>query len=94
MRRTVGLEALRAHLELTGRRPVETGASRWLGEAEAIATDLAAAPPVDSSVAVERLETIQELLDEVESTEDRVADAHVGFASRVARRLLATYRQT
>lgn len=92
MSQTVGLVALHAHLEVTGRRPVETAASRWLGEAEAIAADLAATTPVESSVAVDRLGTIVELLGEVDGIEDPVADAHLSFASRVADRLLQEHR--
>jgi len=36
------LRALHDHLAATAERPVETDASRWLGEAEAVAADVAA----------------------------------------------------
>jgi hypothetical protein len=77
------LTALAEHLTATAERPVETTASRWLGEAEAVATDLAEGP-VDREVAAERLGHVRRLLSEVEATGDETADEHVAEARAIA----------
>ena len=65
---------LHEQLEATGERPVDREASRWLGEAEAVAADAVYAP----SGAVEtRLKQVEHLLDEVDGTGDPTADKHV-----------------
>jgi hypothetical protein len=77
------LTALAEQLRATAERPVETTASRWLGEAEAVATDLAEGP-VDRAVAAERLGHVRRLLSEVEATGDETADEHVAEARAIA----------
>ncbi|MDS0280940.1 hypothetical protein [Haloarcula onubensis] len=81
------LQDLYDHLAATGERPVERTASRWLGEAEAIAGDVA-----DGSMAPEvqreRLEKVDHLLGNVEATGDEVADDHVEEARAIVEALL------
>jgi hypothetical protein len=82
------LQALHDHLAATAERPVERDASRWLGEAEAVAADLAVAdlPP---DVVHERLEHVQSLLAHVDETGDSEADEHVAAAKALTADLLA-----
>jgi hypothetical protein len=77
------LTALAEQLTATAERPVETTASRWLGEAEAIATDLADGP-VDRDVVADRIGHVRQLLAEVEGTGDEAADEHVAQARELA----------
>ena len=77
------LDALADHLTATAERPVETTASRWLGEAEAVATDLADGE-VDRGVVAERIGHVRRLLAEVETTGDETADDHVAEARAIA----------
>ena len=81
------LVALHEHLEATAERPVDRSASRWLGEAEAVAADLADSD-LDESVVEERLGAIAHLLAEVETTGDSAADAHVEAAREIVNRRL------
>jgi len=73
------LTALHDHLAATAELPVERAASRWLGEAEALAADLRESDLSDD-VVVERLATVEELLSEVGETGDERADDHVAAA--------------
>lgn len=78
---------LHDHLAATAERPIERTASRWIGEAEAIAADLVDAPN-DPALVRDRVGHIESLLAEVEDTEDEVAAEHVAAAARLADRLL------
>ena len=78
------LATLADQLAATAERPVETTASRWLGEAEAVATDLADGA-VDREVVAERIGHVRRLLREVEGTGDETADDHVAEAREIAR---------
>lgn len=73
------LAALHDHLAATAELPVERSASRWLGEAEALAADLRESE-LSEDVVADRLATIEELLSEVEETSDERADEHVAAA--------------
>lgn len=73
---TDDLATLHDHLAATAELPVERAASRWLGEAEALAADLRESD-LSEEVVTDRLATIQELLDEVDGTGDEAADDHV-----------------
>lgn len=77
------LVAIADHLTATAERPVETTASRWLGEAEAVATDLADGE-VDRDVVGERIGHVRRLLAEVDGTGDETADDHVAEAREIA----------
>ena len=81
------LHELTEVLAATGERPVERGASRWLGEAEAIASDVAYSD-LDPAVRRERLQKISSLLENVETTGDQQADDHVESAREIIAELL------
>lgn len=75
--------ALHEHLAATAERPVETGASRWLGEAEAVARD-AAGDGVPEAAVAKRVGQVVELLANVDDTGDDEADDHVAAARELA----------
>ena len=81
------IQALHDHLAATGERPVERTASRWLGEAEAIAGDVAAGG-MDNETKRERLGKVEHLLSNVEGTGDEEADEHVAQAQAIVDGLL------
>ncbi|MFB6224375.1 MAG: hypothetical protein ABEH86_11970 [Haloarcula sp.] len=81
------LQALHDHLAATAERPVERTASRWLGEAEAVAADLVAGDLADD-VLTERLAKIAHILANVNGTDDAVADDHVAAARDIVDRCL------
>jgi len=82
------LQALYEHLAATGERPVERTASRWLGEAEAVAADIAEGD-ISADVLAERLATVDHILSQVAGTGDAVADDHVEAARETVDDLLA-----
>jgi len=65
---------LHERLAATAERPVERTASRWLGEAEAIAGDVAHGR-MDAETRRERLEEVENLLSHVDGTDEHVAQA-------------------
>lgn len=71
------------HLQATEERPIDPKTNRWLGEAEAVATDLVGTD-VAASVAADRAATVVELLDHVDSLDDQVATEHVDIAKSLA----------
>jgi hypothetical protein len=81
------LQELHEHLKATEELPVRPDASVWLGEAAAIAADIADgdAPP---SVVADRVGRVAELLAEVETTGNANADDHVRVAERIAARIV------
>lgn len=84
------LRELHDHLEATGERPVETAASRYLGEAEAVVSDALGPGTPDEAVA-RRVEQASDLLSHVDETGDEAADEHVAEAKRLADELAADY---
>jgi len=78
---------LHERLEATEELPVRPDASVWLGEAAAIAADLADAD-LPRSVVVDRVQRIEALLDEIETTGNERADEHVEAATRLAVRIV------
>ena len=82
------LRELHDHLMATAERPVERTASRWLGEAEAVARDVAQSD-LDPAVRRERLAKVEHLLANVEDTGDGAADDHVDAARDIVGELLA-----
>ena len=83
------LRSLHEHLAATAERPVERTASAHLGEAEAVAGDVAEDPNVSPSVVRSRVETVADLLSHVDDTGDAEADDHVERARDLAREILA-----
>ena len=81
------IQALHDHLAATAERPVERTASRWLGEAEAIAGDVAA-EGMDDETKRERLGKVEHLLRNVDGTGDDEADEHVAQARAIVDALL------
>lgn len=81
------LEALYDHLAATGELPVETTASRYLGEAEAVVED-ALAPDTTDDVVRSRVQQARDLLSNVEGTGDERADRHLGDARSLCDTLL------
>ncbi|MCL9812337.1 hypothetical protein [Natranaeroarchaeum aerophilus] len=73
---------LYSHLKATAERPVDRDASRWIGEAEAIAGDIAGAD-VSPDVIGERIGHVDRLLSEIDTTGDPAADEHVDEAKRL-----------
>jgi nucleotide-binding universal stress UspA family protein len=73
------LAALVDHLAATAERPVERAASRWLGEAEAVAADARAID--DPDVVRDR---VGEVVDLLADTGDEAADEHVRRAQALA----------
>lgn len=80
------VDDLHEQLRATEERPVERSASRWIGEAQAVAGDAAAAADsgVDESVVRERVADVQHLLAHVETTGDERADERVARAAEIA----------
>lgn len=81
------VEELHDHLEATAELPVDRGASRWLGEAEAVAGDLVGRD-VERSVVETRVEVVLDLLAEVDGTGNPEADDHVEAARSAAEGIL------
>jgi hypothetical protein len=81
------LASLHDHLEATEERPLTEDANRWLGEAQAIASD-AHESDLDHETTRERVQQVIDLLEEVDSTGDSEADKHVDAAQRAAERVI------
>lgn len=75
------LAAIHDHLAATAERPVTREASAWLGEAEAVAADVATGDPPAAAVE-RRLADLDHLLGEVDGTGDPVADERLAAARR------------
>lgn len=87
---TQKLTSLHEHLAATAELPVERTAAALLGEAEAIAGDLAdAGTALPADVRRERLSHVRDLLDRIDGTESPAADEHLSAADAVLSDLLA-----
>jgi len=71
------------HLAATEELPLDTGANRWIAEAEAVVADLYGGN-ADAETVERRLETVVDLLSEVEDTGSTEANEHVDAARRRA----------
>lgn len=80
-------QQLHHHLAATAELPIDRGANRWLGEAEAIARDVAMSD-LDSGTILERVEKTQRLLSEVDQTGHEGADDHLETARRLCAEIL------
>lgn len=85
------IAVLHEHLTSTQELPVERTASRWIGEAEAIAADLVVAD-LGPTVVRNRLGHIRDLLDEIDSTGHPEADDHVEAAKTLLDDLLGNHQ--
>ena len=81
------IEALHAELAATAELPIERDASRWIGEAEAVAEDLVGAA-ASEAVVDRRVGHVRDLLAEVEDTGSEAADERVDEAERLTDRIL------
>lgn len=79
------LATVHDHLAATAERPVAREASAWLGEAEAVAGDVAAGDPPRAAIE-RRLADLDRLLGHVDGTGDPEADDHVAAARRALSR--------
>ena len=77
--------ALHEHLAATEERPVEREAGWRIGEAQALAAEIAAG--ADEETVVRRAGEIRTLLAEVDGTGDPEADDHVAAARELANRI-------
>ena len=77
---------LHEELAATAERPVERTASRYIGEAEAIAADLINAP-TDPELVRDRATHIVSLLENVKETGDQAATERVDTARALAAKL-------
>jgi hypothetical protein len=82
--------SLSDRLDATAELPVRPAASTRLGEAAAIAADVADAD-LPESVVVERVDHVRRLLEAVESTGSAAADEHVRAATRLARQIVEAH---
>jgi hypothetical protein len=80
------LAALASTLRATEELPVDPTASVWLGEAHAVAADLARGP-VDRSVVHERVGHVRDLLAEADDPGNDAAADHVAEAAALAARI-------
>ncbi|MXV62513.1 hypothetical protein GS429_10655 [Natronorubrum sp. JWXQ-INN-674] len=78
---------LHRHLEATAELPIDRETNRWLGEAEAIAADVATAS-LDEATVLERVEKVRGLLSEVDETGHEAADDHLETAKRLCTTIL------
>lgn len=78
--------ALFRRLEATEQLPLDPTTNRWLGEAQAVAADIAT-QDVSEAVAIDRAATVVELLESVGDVEDSEASDHVAASLGLAREL-------
>ncbi|WP_126661063.1 hypothetical protein [Haloterrigena salifodinae] len=80
-------QELHRHLEATAELPIDRTANRWLGEAEAVARDVATSD-LDEETTLERVAKVQHLLGEVDETGHEEADDHLEAAKEVCTEIL------
>lgn len=74
------LADLEAHLAATEELPIDPAANRWIGEAEAVAADLAGDPDVPEAVVARRVGHVRDLLERMGDPESEAAREHVAAA--------------
>lgn len=77
------VEKLHDHLAATQELPVELTASRWIGEAEAVAGDLVGSD-TDVEVIYRRIRHVVDLLENVDTTGHETANHHLAEAKQLA----------
>lgn len=78
--------ALHSHLEATAHLPLDSGTNRWLGEAQAVAADLAT-NELAAEVVATRAATVVELLEAAGEIDHEEASDHVTAGLNIAREL-------
>jgi hypothetical protein len=81
------LADIASELRATEELPVDRTAARWVGEAQAVATDLDEGSP-DRDTVRRRVGHVVDLLDNVDDTGHPEADEHVAAAHSLASALL------
>ncbi len=85
---TAAIDTLIEELVATREMPVDTTASRWIAEAEAVAKDLEMTQ-ADDQVLRRRLTHVKELIDNIEETDNPAVDEHLENAMDVLERVLS-----
>ena len=80
------IENLHGHLEATEELAIRTGVNRWLGEAQAVAADLAEEEPPEQAVE-KRVDQVLELLTHIDETDNPVADKHIQASLKTAEQI-------
>ncbi|WP_339103527.1 hypothetical protein [Haloterrigena salinisoli] len=80
-------QELHRHLEATAELPIDRTANRWLGEAEAVAADVATSD-LERETVLERVAKVQHLLGEVDETDHEGADDHLEAAEEICAKIL------
>ncbi|MFD1587846.1 hypothetical protein ACFR9U_12715 [Halorientalis brevis] len=80
--------ALYRHLAATEQLPLDPVANRWLGEAQAVAADIATSD-VTPAVAIDRAATVVQLLESTGDIDNPEASEHVATSLTLARELAA-----
>jgi hypothetical protein len=81
------VDDLHSHLGATEELDIDRRANRWIGEAEAVAEDVVGRD-VSEQVVEKRVAQIEDLLRNIEETENQEADEHVDVALEIAERIL------
>lgn len=79
-------------LESTAELPIDPIANRWLGEAEALARDLARSD-VSTGVVRKRFQQIQYLLNQIDECNNPTATSHVDRAKAIVNSTLETQNE-
>lgn len=77
------VDDLHAHLKATEDLDIDTKANRWIGEAEAVAADIVG-NDVPEQVIGKRVAQIEELLRNIDGTENEEANEHIDIALEIA----------
>ena len=80
-------QQLHDHLEATAELPIDRETNRWIGEAEAVARDVATSD-LDRETTRNRVAKVRELLSEVGDTGDEAVDDHLEAARRCCDEIL------
>jgi hypothetical protein len=77
---------LRSHLEATEELAIRTEANRWLGEAHAVAVDLAEAQ-LSTQTTEKRVDQIEDLLHQIEEIDNSEADEHIRASLEITKKI-------
>lgn len=80
------IKSLHGHLKATEEMAIRTEANRWLGEAQAIAADLAEEELPEQAVE-KRVDQVRELLSNIEETDNTEADERIQASLEVVEKI-------